>query len=54
MKVFMEAQGGWEAVDQSDPKFAVETKVDMMALAAIYQDIPQDVLLSITEKQTAK
>lgn len=54
MKVFMEAQGVWEAVEQSDPKVVVETKVDKMALAAIYQGIPEEVLLSIAEKKTAK
>lgn len=36
MRVFMQAQGVWEAVEPSDPKIAVETKTNKMALAAIY------------------
>lgn len=54
MRVFMQAQGVWEAVESSDPKTVVEAKMDNVALAAIYQGIPEDVLLSIAEKKTAK
>ena len=54
MKVFMQAQGVWEAVEQGDPKTVVDNRVDKMALAAIYQGIPEDMLLSIAEKTTAK
>lgn len=53
MKVFMQAQGVWDAVEPA-AGVAVETKKDKMALAAIYQGIPEDVLLVIAEKQTAK
>lgn len=54
MRVFMQAHGVWEAVEPSDPKVAVEGKVDKVALAMIYQGIPEDVLLSIADKKTAK
>lgn len=54
MRVFMQAQGVWEAVQSSDPKVVVETKTDKMALAAIYQGIPEEMLLSIAEKKCAK
>lgn len=50
----MQAQGIWEAVEQSNPKGAVETRTDKMALSAIYQGISEDVLLSIAEKKSAK
>ena len=42
MKVFMEAQGVWEAVDPIDPEVAVDKKIDKVALAAIYQSIPEE------------
>lgn len=54
MKVFMQAQGVWEAVEPIDPKTVVEAKADKMAMAAIYQGIPEDMLLSIADKSTAK
>ncbi|XP_074363600.1 uncharacterized protein LOC141704196 [Apium graveolens] len=54
MKVFMEAHGVWEVIVPKDPKAAVEEKKDKMALAAIYQSIPDDMLLTIVEKMTAK
>lgn len=54
MKVFMKAQGVWQAVEQSDPKVIVEEKTDQVALAAIYQGILEEILLSIAEKKTAK
>lgn len=54
MKVFMQAQGVWSAVEQTDPKASVEDKTDKVALAMIYQGIPEEVLLSLAEKKTAK
>lgn len=45
MKVYMQAHGVWEAVVPKDPKKVVEEKTDKIALAAIYQSIPEDVLL---------
>ncbi|KAJ9560140.1 hypothetical protein OSB04_005300 [Centaurea solstitialis] len=54
MKVFMQAQGVWDAVEPKNQREVVEVKKDKMALAAIYQGIPEDLLLSLAEKQTAK
>nr|KAJ0222838.1 hypothetical protein LSAT_V11C200051890 [Lactuca sativa] len=54
MRVFMQAQGVWDAVEPRTPNTTVEVKKDKMALAAIYQGIPEDLLLSLAEKQTAK
>ena len=54
MKVYMQAQGVWNAVEPSDPKIAVEEKIDKVELAMVYQAIPEDVLLSIANKKTAK
>ena len=54
MRVFMQAHSVWEAVEPTDPKTAVDGKTDKVALALIYQGIPEDVLLSIADKKTAK
>ncbi|XP_074363891.1 uncharacterized protein LOC141705649 [Apium graveolens] len=54
MKAFMEAHGIWEAIEPVDPKAAVKERADKVALAAIYQAIPEDVLLSVAEKKTVK
>lgn len=54
MKVFMQAQNVWEAVEPSVPKLAVEVRMDKVALAAIYQGIQEEILLSIAEKKSAK
>lgn len=54
MRAFMQAHGIWEAVEPADEKATVEDKVDKVALPAIYQAIPEDVLLSVTEKKSAK
>lgn len=54
MKVFMQAHGIWEAIEPADPKTKVEEKKDKVALAAIYQAIPEDILLSVADKTSAK
>lgn len=55
MKVYMQAHGVWEAVSPKDPETSVvDDKVDKVALAVIYQGIPEDVLLSIADKGTTK
>lgn len=54
MKVFIQAQGVWEAVELDDPKAAVSVKMDKVALAAIYQGNPDDMLLSMVDKQSTK
>ena len=50
----MRAQGVWDAVESDDPSKVIHEKKDQMALAAIYQSIPEDTLVMIAEKQTAK
>ncbi|GJR02359.1 eukaryotic translation initiation factor 3 subunit C-like protein [Tanacetum coccineum] len=40
MRVFMQAQGVWDAVEPRTSNTVVEVKKDKMALAAIYQGIP--------------
>lgn len=54
MKVFLQAQSVWSAVEPTDPKSTVEEKTDKIALAMLYQGIPEDVLLSVVDKKTAK
>lgn len=54
MKVFMQAHEVWEAVEPKDPKTAIEERKDKIALAMIYQGIPEDMLLALAEKKTAK
>lgn len=54
MKVFMQAHAVWEAIDPSDRKVAVEDRIDKVALAMIYQSIPEEMLLSLSEKTKAK
>ncbi|XP_074356784.1 uncharacterized protein LOC141696557 [Apium graveolens] len=54
MKVYMQAHGVWDAIDNESSKEVVEERIDRMALLAIYQGIPEDILLSIAEKKTTK
>ncbi|XP_023739877.1 eukaryotic translation initiation factor 3 subunit C-like [Lactuca sativa] len=54
MRVFMMAQGVWDAVEPRTANTLVEAKKDNMALAAIYQGIPEDLLMTLAEKKTAK
>lgn len=54
MKVFMQAQGVWTTIEPIDPKAAIDEKSDKIAMAMIYQGIPEDILLSVSEKKTAK
>lgn len=54
MKVNMQAHGVLEAVEPKDPKLVIEERTDKVALAVIYQSIPEDVLLSVAEKKTTK
>ena len=54
MKVSMRAQGVWHAVEPKDPKVPIEEKKDQMALAAIYQGIPENMLFLVSEKETTK
>ncbi|XP_074369149.1 uncharacterized protein LOC141710395 [Apium graveolens] len=54
MKVYMQAHGVWIAIESDDPNLPIEDRTDKIALAAIYQGIPEDVLLSVAEKKMAK
>ncbi|XP_020249218.1 uncharacterized protein LOC109826605 [Asparagus officinalis] len=54
MKVYMRAQGVWDAIEPTDLNDEVETRKDQMALAAIYQAISEETLLVLAEKETAK
>ncbi|XP_020271959.1 uncharacterized protein LOC109847124 [Asparagus officinalis] len=51
IRVYLQAQGVWDAIE---PGTDVETRKDKMALAAIYEAIPEKSLLLIAEKETAE
>ncbi|CAM8994711.1 unnamed protein product [Rhodiola kirilowii] len=53
MKAYMDAQGVWDAIEDV-AGMAMEVRKDKMALAVIYQAIPEDMLLMVAEKKTAK
>lgn len=50
MKAYLKAQGLWEAIDEAE----AETRKDQMALAAIYQAVPDGIVLLLSEKETAR
>ncbi|XP_074342956.1 uncharacterized protein LOC141680701 [Apium graveolens] len=55
MKVNMQAHGVWEAVSPKNPKTTeVDEKMDKIALAAIYQSVLENILLSLVDKGTAR
>ena len=54
MRVLMQAHAIWEAVEPTDPKAVVDNKIDKMALAVIFQAVPDDILLSLADKKSAK
>lgn len=59
MKVFMQAHEVWETVEpkkgeSSDPKAAIDERTDKVALTMIYQGIPEEMLLAIAARKTAK
>ncbi|XP_039129027.1 uncharacterized protein LOC120265208 [Dioscorea cayenensis subsp. rotundata] len=54
MKVYMRAQGVWDAIEPIDSNEEIEMRKDQMALAAIYQGISEETLLVLAEKETAK
>ncbi|XP_074336204.1 uncharacterized protein LOC141673363 [Apium graveolens] len=54
MRVFMQAHGVWDAIEPKDLKATVEERKDKIAFAAVYQGIPEDLLLSIAEKTTTR
>ncbi|XP_074373682.1 uncharacterized protein LOC141714033 [Apium graveolens] len=54
MRIFMEAHGIGEAIEPKDPKETIKEKTDKVAMAAIFQAIPKDILLSLAEKKMTK
>lgn len=54
MKVFMKAQGVWDTIETRKKEVVADDRQDKIALATIYQGIPEDVLLSVADKETAK
>ncbi|XP_074337576.1 uncharacterized protein LOC141674774 [Apium graveolens] len=50
----VKGKGVWGAVKPSDEKAVIEDKVDKIALAMLYQGLPEELLLTIAEKSTAK
>ncbi|XP_074327215.1 uncharacterized protein LOC141665128 [Apium graveolens] len=60
MKVLIQAHGVWEAIEQTDLKAQTDQKacakerVDKVALAMIYRSIPEEMLLSLSDKKKAK
>ncbi|KAL8155018.1 hypothetical protein AgCh_000406 [Apium graveolens] len=55
IKAFMKADEVWNVVEVSkEDKSTVDEKQDQIALAAKYQSISEDVLLSVAEKETAR
>lgn len=51
MKVFMQAHGVWSAVESNVSKVAIDEKSDKVAMAMMYQGLPEDVLLSVALKR---
>lgn len=50
----MQSHGVWIAIELENPKAVIEDRTDKMAMTAIHQSIPEDVLLVVVEKKTAK
>lgn len=44
----------WEALEPKEAKAKVDERKDKIALAVIYQGLPEDMLRSLAEKSTAK
>lgn len=54
MRVFIQAHEVWDAVEPNNLKDAVEQKTNKIALALIYQCIPEEILLSLANIKMAK
>ncbi|XP_074362620.1 uncharacterized protein LOC141702939, partial [Apium graveolens] len=54
MKVYMKAHGIWVEIEPTYPKGTIEDKTDKKVLTAIYQGIPEDILLIIADKEMTK
>ena len=44
MKVYLRAQGVWDAIQSTESLDSLDERKDQMALAAIYQAIPEEML----------
>lgn len=47
MRIIMQTHGVWDSVEPTDPKISVEERADKIALSMIYQNIPEEMLLSL-------
>ncbi|XP_023520946.1 uncharacterized protein LOC111784490 [Cucurbita pepo subsp. pepo] len=54
MKVYLRAQGVWDAIESTEPLDSLDERKDQMTLAAIYQAIPEEMLFLLAEKEAAK
>ena len=54
MKVYLSAQGVWDAIESTESLDSLDERKDQMALVAIYQAIPEEMLFLLVEKETAK
>lgn len=54
MKVYMQAHAVWEAIESNGSKTTVDDRTDKIALAEVYQGIPEDILLTLAEKKDCK
>ncbi|XP_023550513.1 uncharacterized protein LOC111808631 [Cucurbita pepo subsp. pepo] len=54
MKVYLRAEGLWDAIESTESLDSLDERKDQMALAAIYQAIPEEMLFLLAEIETAK
>ena len=54
MKIAMQAQEVWEAIEPKNPQNQVSVKKDRLAIAIIVQAVPDEILLSLAEKESTK
>lgn len=52
MKIYMQSQEAWDAIEPKNPQNLVGVKKDKMTMIAIYQATPEQVLLTISERQS--
>lgn len=50
----MQAQEVWEAIEPKNPQNQVSVKKDRLAMAIIVQAVPDEILLSLAEKESTK
>ncbi|XP_074327465.1 uncharacterized protein LOC141665377 [Apium graveolens] len=54
MRAVMMAHEIWEEIEPTNTKALVDVKADRFVVAVIYQAIPEDILLAVVEKTSAK